>query len=336
MKKAFSYLSFNTAVFLVFIVLHFIPQENQAQCFSSPGNPIGGTATMGTVTKNMVRTALFVKHSYTDRYFTESTVENDYDFIERAKYDYCGIVAGYGITERFTLETELGCFINKTQIVSSNGYVRKGYGLSNAVLSGKYNIINNTKKRFEWTIGIGGKLPLRASSQVINNVEHHIDVQPSTGSFGLVAQSFVIKENSFTGIRFFLVNRFEYYFPNSSEFFRNGVQYQFGASYYSSLIASKHLWFPWTKGDAAWTAIFQVRNETKQRRFENNVQVASSGSCLFYIVPQINITLYKRWNFSILYEFPVYQYYNGTQIGTNYGFLLNLTRDFGLKEEYED
>ncbi|MBI4648236.1 MAG: hypothetical protein HY738_17045 [Bacteroidia bacterium] len=315
--------------FLIFVLFLIITaSDTVAQCFSSPGNPIGGTANMGTVDKNMFRVASFYKYNYADQYY-HGAKKSDYVLFEKAYFNYSGLIVGYGVTDKFTIETEAGYFINKTLKYHYGGSTAKGHGFSNAMLTGKYNLYMNNEKLLEWTAALGAKAPLRTKAQVSNYCELPVDAQPSSGSFGIVLQSYLIKAYSMRGYRYFLLNRFEYNFPNSHDFYINKQEIKYGNSYYTSIFMSKHLWFPWTKGDGAWTAILQVRNEIKARRRENNEIVKASGSNLVVISPQMNLTVRKRWNLSFIAEIPAFQYYNETQLGTSYSFLVNITRDFG-------
>jgi hypothetical protein len=67
--------------------------------------------------------------------------------------------------------------------------------------------------------------------------------------------------------------------------------------------------FPWLKSD--WTTIIQLRNEIRTPdRIEGKVK-PSSGSVLFFIVPQVNYVLLEKWYLSVMVDLPVYQYFVG-------------------------
>jgi len=325
---------FNKLIFFL-ILLSFFYIDLYSQCFSSSGNPIGGTANMGTVNKKTIRISSFYKHACADKYFSGDE-RTDYN-LKKARYNYIGTLLGYGLSDKITIEAELGYFVNKIQEYPMFSIdPDTGRGLSNAVISGKFNLYSNKEKRFEITAGIGGRIPLQSFAIQQNNNDLSIDVQPTMGSYGIVAQLFLIKENSFKGLRYFLINRFEYNFKNKEDYFMNNVQYKFGSVYYTSFFVSKHLWLPWTTGDGIWTVIFQLRNEIKAKRIQNNEIVPASGACLFYVAPQLNVTIHKKWNVSFMFDYPIYQYYNETQLGINYSFLINLTRDISFTKEKEE
>lgn len=309
-----------------------LPCELFSQCFSSPGNPIGGTANMGTLKKKLLRVTSFYRYSYADKYF-EGNKPSDYNFYKNAYYNYIGCLIGYGLTDKFTLETESGYFINKTINFDKSyplaEYSKQGNGLSNAVISAKYNIYKNVAKRFGFSASLGAKIPYSTKIPIINGVPQPIDVRPSTGSFGIIAQSYLVKESPLRGLRYFLINRVETNFTNPEE-------YKFGNTYYTSIFISKHLWFPWTKGEGIWTAIIQLRNETRGKNKQSNELVNGTGSYIFFISPQINITIKKMWNLSVMTDFPIYQYYNEIQLASKYAFTVNLTRDFIFDKQYRE
>lgn len=317
--------------FIILFTFVFSFHYSIAQCFTSPGNPIGGTANMGTLQKGIFRITVFHKYNYADKYLNgHSTSEVIY--YKNANYNYTGSVIGYGITDKFNLEAEAGFFLNKTVTFQTNAALQSlsgksftGNGLSNGIITAKYQIYNNNDKRFEWTMACGLKFPFSLYPATLNGVPLMDDIQPSTNSFGLVLQNYLVKENSFTGLRFFLLSRYETNIKNSTDD-------KYGDTYMNSIFISKHLWFPWTKGDGAWTAILQLRNELRGKMIENidtpNERVkAASGGYMFFAGPQLNCTIHKTWNISLLWDIPVYQYYNEDQLSNKISFLINITKD---------
>ncbi|MFH2143820.1 MAG: hypothetical protein ABIJ97_15455 [Bacteroidota bacterium] len=112
----------------------------------------------------------------------------------------------------------------------------------------------------------------------------------------------------------------------------NNENIKYGNTYVNSLFITKHLWFPWTTGDGIWTAILQLRNEYRNKiildkgtEYEH-IKTASGGTG-FYISPQINVTITKTLNFSVMYDYPFYQYYNEIQLSNKHAILFNLTKD---------
>ena len=84
-----------------------------AQCLTSV-NPVGGSNNLLALDRNTLRVISFYRFNYGNRYF-EGDKLSDFDLIRSANYNYAGTIAGFGLTEKITLESELGYFINKTQ-----------------------------------------------------------------------------------------------------------------------------------------------------------------------------------------------------------------------------
>jgi hypothetical protein len=305
---------------MLIIILQVFHQLSFSQCLSSV-NPVGGTSNLLVLPKKTIRTITFYKFNYGNRYYQENR-PSDFDLIEHAFYNYIGTILGYGITSRLTLETETGYFINKTQLYNVEpSWKQKGYGFSNVIISARYGILNNNQNRVYFSASAGVKIPCSVNYQVVNGVELSEELQPTIGSYGMVLQSFLVKENSFRGLRYFLTNRLEINRVNRKGF-------KPGSSVFTSFYISKHLMFQWLKGD--WTTILQIRNETRNRNIRENVPVEASGSILFFLSPQLNYSIHETWNLSLMGDIPLYQYLNGIQLGTKYGVTLSLSRDFRL------
>lgn len=298
----------------------------QAQCFASAGNPVGGTSNMGAMNKHIFRLAAFYRFSFSDRYFEGyKKYEGANGILKQANFNYIGWLFGYGLTKRLTIETEGGYYINKTQVYHFNNEKLKGYGLSNAVISLKPRIYHNPDKRFEISCGLGANIPFSVHFQAVDGVTLPVDLQPSTGSFGLVFQTFIIKENSFKAYRIFLVSRIEKYFENRQK-------YLFGTLYSTSFYFSRHFVFEkWKLKD--WTLIMQLRNQYKERNKREGKTVSASGSCLFFLAPQINLSVHESWNISLIGDIPVFQYYHNIQLANSFSLALSITKDFEFKKK---
>lgn len=306
MKRMVSFLLASCCTQLVF-----------SQCLSSV-NPVGGTINLLALPSKTLRVISFYRFNYGNRYFEESK-PSDFNLIKSASYNYLGAILGYGITSRLTLENEMGYFINKTQHydIESARKVR-GYGFSNLIVSARYGIYTNNQRRIYFSASAGLKIPSSFNYQTADGVELPEEVQSSLGSYGMVLQSFLVKEHPLRGLRFFLTNRFETNRDNQKEF-------KLGNSYYTSLYISKHLMFQWLKGD--WTTILQIRNEIRAKNTRYNEPIEASGGIVFFLSPQINYTIKETWNISLMGDLPVYQYLNGIQLGTRFGLTFGVSRD---------
>ena len=299
----------------------FFPFLLKAQCLSSV-NPVGGTDNLLVLEKNALRVISFYKYGQGNQYF-EGSGRSDFNMISKAYYNFLSVIVGYGLTPKLTLEMESGYFFNKTQNYNfTPAYSLTGRGLSNAVILAKHSIFTEPVNRIYITGALGAKIPFSRELQWSpNNVKLPVEVQPTLGAYGAVFSTSFVKENSGTGIRYFLTNRIETHVQNRED-------YKPGTSVYTSLYISKHLRQHWLKDN--WTAILQFRNEIRGYDKVDGWKKESSGSALFFISPQLNFVLKEEWYLSAMTDIPVYQHFKGTQLGAGTGFTFIVAKTFSL------
>jgi hypothetical protein len=320
-------------LFLLLVFVSVFVGSAYSQCFGSPGNPAAGTSNLGTLKKKVLRISFFHRYSFSDTYY-EGSKKSNFLLYDRANFNFLGNIIAYGVSNTFTIEAETGFFINKTIHYSKQlpfplpEYTKNGYGLNQTVISGKFMLLTDDKHPVKWSASAGIKIPLRTEPQYHNNTQLPIDAQPSNLAFGGVFQSFLLKENSFKGLRYFMINRFEYNFINS-------IDYHWGQSLSNAFFISKRLHVKNKLFHDKLTGILQLRHEMRTRNKNHtlsNPLVNSSGSQLVYFTPQINFTAKSVWNISFMVDLPLFQYYNGTQIGNKFSMGLVLIRDIAPKD----
>lgn len=316
-----------------FFFLIFYSTSNYGQCCSA-GNPVGGTTNLGILDSGTVRAISFYRHSTSEGYW-DGASKSDFDFVSKANFNVAGLTLIYGISDDMNLEAEFGYYFNKSQTYNvTPEFTNKGHGLSNAVISLKQNVVSKTKKSFEWTLGLGLKFPFSKKYQVVDNVELPRDVQPSTTSYGLVLQSFFHKPLPKKDIKLFLISRFESNTPDVKNF-------RYGNALINSFFITKQI------KKSNWTAILQARHEFRSKDVRtviqteylglvtNGVVVDYSGGNLIFLSPQVNYTIAKKWNISLVGDIPLYRNYNGIQLGNKYSLAVYLSRDFGSSNSCE-
>lgn len=301
-------------------------QDGLAQCCSA-GSPVSGTANVGIVGARVLRVNAFFRYSRSAGYWAGHQ-RSDFEFVSSASYAFAGTTLTYGISDRLNVETEFGYYLNRTQRYNIAGAEPlTGRGLSNGVLSLKWNAVQSKRTIDEWTLGAGVKFPFGVEYQSVNNVELPRDVQPSTHAFGLLLQSFLRKDLGKPGLRLFLVNRFEMNCPDGKDF-------KFGSALYSSFFVSKRF------GTSDWAGTIQLRHEYRMMDernanggglFANGASIASSGGQIVFLAPQVTYTIQEKWHISLMADLPVYRCYNGVQLGNQAAGVIFLSRDFGGK-----
>lgn len=308
-------------IFAIILLLLF-SGEISAQCLSSV-NPVGGANNMLVLEKRSIRAIALYKYGGGSQYFQGSSHYDLKVSIDKAFYNYLATTIGYGVSNKFTLELETGYFFNKTQIYNTESADNRltGRGLSNLVILGKHSLFTEPFKRIYVTGAIGAKIPYSLDYQWENGVLLPPEIQPTMGAMGVVFNLNFVKENPENGMRYFFISRAEVNSENKNE-------YKLGHSFYNSFYLSKHLMFPWLKGD--WTTILQVRNEIRTFDKMYNIKKESSGSTLLFLAPQINYVHKDEWYLSAMLDIPVYQKFNGIQLGAGPGITFILSRTFRL------
>jgi hypothetical protein len=307
-------------LFLCFFAIQ--PFLVSGQCLSSV-NPVGGTDNLLVLEKQSLRVISFYRYGQGSGYF-EGSSHSEYNLINKAYYNYLSTIIGYGLTNKLTLEIETGYFINKTQDYNLiPAYSLTGRGLSNAVFIAKQSFLNDHSKRFYITGSAGAKIPFSQELQQSDHVILPVEVQPTIGAYGLVFSTTAVKEDSGTGMRYFLTSRAELSDENKNS-------YRSGSSVFTSIYLSKHLRRQLFRDK--WTAIMQLRHEYRSPdKVEGRIK-KSSGSTLFFISPQLNYVIHNEWNLSALADFPVHQSFRGIQQGAGTGFSFIISRTFMLSK----
>jgi hypothetical protein len=306
-------------LFIFLSLFYFGSETSFSQCCGGC-SPIGGNTNQGTLPKYTLQFNTYYKNAYSEGYM-EKDHKSDFTFVKNASSDFVGAQLGYGILNKLTAQIEAGYYLNRTQNFDFYGYkyALKGYGGSSVTLSAKYSLFKDTANDLEFTMGVGVKIPWSNQPQVVDGVTLSEDVQPCNGSYGLVIQSFLFKAFDKSDIRVFMMNTINITGVNDRK-------YKEGNTYLTALFASK----TFLKN---WTAIAQVRNEIRDYAYRDNILVASSGGYRFVFVPQINYSIKQKYNISVLYELPIYQYYYGIQLKDQYAFSVNLNIRLGLNKK---
>lgn len=302
-----------------FLFLLGFSQIGYSQCCSGC-SPIGGNTNQGTLPKYTLQINTYYKYGYSEGYM-QNDYNSDFKFVKNANNRYVGLQLSYGVLKRLTVMVDGGYYLNRTQNfeIQSYKFSLNGYGGSSVTLSGKYNIIKDTARDIEFTMGLGVKLPWTKKPQIVDGIELTEDVQPCNGAYGLVLSTFLFKDFDKLNLRMFLMN-------NTTINGTSIRNYKEGNTYLTSFFISK----TFLKN---WSGILQVRNEIRNFAYRDDVKVTSSGGYRFLIVPQLNYTFKKKYNISALYELPIYQNFNGIQLKDQYAFSINLNIRLGLSKK---
>ncbi len=313
----FSYFFSKIIAFILIFISFTVNLSAQCTCTNGAAiggmTPISGTTNIGVQQKQNLSLSLFTSYGQGNQYYSGTEKVPNID-VDEMSYSFSSILASYGINDKFTVEVETGYFLDKMQIIKKHKY--NVHGFSHIGLTAKYNFYHSISKELEFTAGLLGKVPLQFKNE---NVPQNI--LPSSGNYEGGIFLFFHKGFSDYNSRIVLINR-------SGFSVENGVEYKYGNYYYTSVYYIYSL-------SGKISLLGEIRNEIQERdRYERNL-FEDSGGYSFYFTPQINYT-YQNWNFSILGDIPIYQYYNGSQLGKQFSVSFNINWEISFNPDDHD
>lgn len=217
-------------------------------------------------------------------------------------YNYALLLqSSYGLTNRFSLDLDLGYILKNYIDAPPFKYERKG--LSNINLLGKYNFYYDPRNDFEITAGIGGKIPL----QMVSDTNYKY-TQSSQGAFAGIYQIFLHKGFKTSELHLFLINRGEI----SA---RNDADYLYGPYFITSLICTKPI-------SDKFLGLIELKNELKLQDKNPDGTNFDSGFSNIIIAPQI-IFSFDNFYTGLKFDYPLLRHYNGSQAVKNFSVNLN-------------
>ncbi|GAB1429460.1 hypothetical protein MASR2M18_02920 [Ignavibacteria bacterium] len=269
------------------------------------------------------------------------------DFLNNYHSSYLYNRFGYGVTPRLTLSVETGYWFDKAEVALGSNEIISSYGIGDLIIFPRYLVYRNTSEnntRDEIAVGLGMKIPLGQYNDSLlkiepfSNTEYYIKkppaVQPTTG-----AQDFM-----FYG------------------FYRHGYPDD-NLNFATSALYIRKGWNPRGEktGDFMSVALFassmltddlgatvQIRGEVMGKTDINktvlfyaypNYDHKATGSKKLILAPQFNYTLWNKLTAFCLFELPLYQYVEKTQIASQYlaniGFVYRFSTS-GAAGEDED
>lgn len=294
-------------ILIILICLILSKSELSAQCGYCGGAAIGGlapsisSANIGLLRKGNFRASTFLVFAEGDEYYNGSRKiakdANEHP-VDLFKSSILGFNIGYGINRDITAELEIYSFLNQRQDFFGFDSPHTNQGLSHIAALLKYNIVSLRTEQIEWTIGAGGKIPLSSNTKDIPQY-----VQPSSGSYGIIAQSFFYKGFAKGKYRFMATSRFEHNFENSLDF-------AYGKSFVNSILFN-------TKIVEQLSTILELKYENRSKNiFEGNKQ-ENTGATIISIAPYF-VYNYKEFAVSAFVDYPIYNNYNGAQLTRKY------------------
>lgn len=314
---------------LIFIIFFLNLLYANSQCPCSMGaavgglTPVGGTINTGVLREGYLRASSFYNYSFGNEHYHNDMKISISDFksekivvSKKFRNQFVGALLAYGISNKLTLEAELGYFPEKFQNISeynSPFFDVISRGFSHITFAGKYNLFYDVKSDIEYTFGGGLTIPLDFFSDTLP-----YNLYPSNGNYGFIVQSFLHKGFKNTNFHLILYNKYIYNFARTRD-------YTQGNSLQNSLFLAQGL----TRN---FSGIIEFRHEHYSRDNYQDKIIDDSGANILSLTPQFYF-VYNELNIALYASIPIFRYYFGEQLSMKYNFGINLTYQLKIKGE---
>jgi hypothetical protein len=323
----------------LFTIISFLINSNilaQGCCSGGAGSPIAGGAATGVLQENQMEISLNYQFNQSNKFFNEH--KEAIPLFSDLSSDYLFFRTDYGVSKKLTLSIASGYYLDKSLIETDNADTTSSSGLGDLIIFPRYSIYNKTTnfKRTEIAIGLGLKIPLGAhndstltySDQWIGDIyqTNPPTVQTTSGSNDFMFYSFFFREFQKRKLRLFMTA-----LHVKKGFNPSGIKY----GDYTSIgfFASKTFFYRW-----GVTSQIKAENIGQIKAAENidlegfyNISPESTGSKKWFFIPQLSYSQNGLTVFATS-EIPLYQYLNGTQVGSQHQFTFGVNYRFLTKE----
>lgn len=327
---------------LLFSSLTFILFSNtiygQGCCSGGSGSPIAGGTSQGVLNERQMELNVNFQGISTNKFFVRD--KDTTPLFDNLNSNYTYFRVAYGVSKNLTMSVETGYFINKTQIGLNKKDTITSKGIGDLLFFPRYTIYskNEETKRTEVTLGLGFKIPLGAynDSTVVYTdpltgqkqyTTSPPSVQPTNGSHDFIFYGFFYRGYPEKNFRVFMNALYvkKGWNPLGEKFGDYASVGLFaGETFFKRLGVTLQV-----KGE--WVGMMQAARNTDLLA-SYNVDITATGGSKILLVPQVSYS-YKKFTVFALSEFPVYQYLNGAQVGSQYQITAGLTYRFMIKKK---
>lgn len=305
-------------LFMALVFLH----EAHAQCCGA-GNPISMSGTDNNLKRNHMQISLDYRHSYSDTYYEGGRPfkEDFYGRLSDASYDFLNIGIGYGITKRWTVQMQLGYYIDKQENFE-NPLLQdaKVHGIGDLSLSTSYVAYSHTRKGIELAPFVTVKFPVGKFDCENDGIKLPISMQPSSGSYKYSLGVYFYANLS---KRWYLTSYdlFEY----AQRIVSKNFNYKYGnLTYVNAAVYYK-----------AWDFLSVGANlsyEYMSRSKDEYGFLDGTSYHLMKIAPQILARPVKQLNLVVSAELPLWRDVSGIQMSNKWAMQIKLVYDFNFNK----
>lgn len=318
-------------IFISFCVSQFV--EAQGCCSGGSASPVAGGTSQGVLNEKQFEFA--INHQWMSSSVFYAKDKDTMPMFKNLSSEMLYSRFAYGLTPKLTISLESGYFIKKQIIEFDNKEPKRTSGFSDLIIFPRYQVYYgcSEKKKTEFTIGLGYKMPIGShnDSSVIyadpETFQKYYQVSPPTIQLSNGSNDFIFYSFFFNN---YLKHNFRI-FANSIYVRKgwNSLGQKFGDYASVSLFIGKTFFKRigiTTQIKGEWVGKMQTDELVDMIAFYN-VYPESTGLRSVFIVPQVSFS-YKSLTCFILSEIPIYQYVNGSQVGSQYQITSGISYKF--------
>lgn len=334
------------AIILAVSILFTNDIRSQGCCSGGSGSPLAGGAAAGVLQENQVEVSANYQFNQSDIFLAGD--KDTTAMFDQLSSNYLFMRFDYGLSDKLTMSIATGYFFDKTLIESSTenpatneletGRVISSSGFGDLILLPRYDVLNRTDgtNRSELALGLGVKIAIGSHTDSNLVISHPLigdiytisppTVQTTNGSNDLLLYGFYLK--SFHNNRSRLLANALYIRKGFNSLGQKFGDYGSVSLFYGRSLTKK----------IGFTAQVKAEIVTEMESAEHidllayyNIYKESTGSKKLFFIPQISYSN-KDFTFYATSEIPMYQYVNGSQVGSQYQITAGLNYRFFTKE----
>lgn len=325
-------------LFLLLVSLMSGYTFSQGCCSGGSASPIAGGTSQGVLNEKQLEIAPNFQFMSSTKFYAGD--RDTVPMIKKLSSDYLYLRIAYGLSPKLTLSIESGYYLKKEQIGFEVNDLRKTSGIGDLIIFPRYEVYQNCteKKKTEFVVGLGYKLPIgkHDDSTIIytdpETNKNYYQIAPPTvqltnGSNDFILYSFFFNNYLKKKVRVFANAIYVHKGWNSlGQKFGDysSVSVFFGKTLFKRLGLTVQL-------KAEHVAKMKTDKLVDMVAFYN-IYPELTGHRKVFIAPQLSYS-HKAFTFYALSEIPVYQYLNGSQIGSQYQFTAGFSYKFNLTKK---
>lgn len=311
---------------------------SQGCCSGGSASPIAGGTSQGVLNEKQMEIATNHQFISSNRFYAED--RDTVAMFNKLASNYLYLRLAYGLSSKLTLSLESGYYLNRTMIGVENKDTIKTSGIADLIIFPRYQAYYHCsdRKKTEFTIGLGYKMPIGSHN---DSTVFYKDPETGKNYYQTAPPTVQLTNgaNDFIFYSFF----FNSYLKKNFRVFANSIYVHKG---WNSLgqkfgdYASVSVFFGKTFFKRLGVTI-QLKGEHVAKMKTDklvdmiayyNIYPESTGNRKIFIAPQLSYT-YKSLTVYALSEIPIYQYLNGSQIGSQYQFTTGLSYKFNCAKK---